>query len=150
MLMFTLTIYCLTTQFTFDSWNKHSRSICNIVLYSIGLFFTTRHSQNWASFLLWLSLFILSGAISHSSLIADWTLLSTKWMNLKTSQKNTLKLKHRGEKWREKEKQAWERYVGHIHMPNIPITQVSRIRREKMEQKQYGFPPLSESRANLS
>ena len=53
---------------------------CNIPgSYSILLFtaldftFTTRHIQNWVSFLLWLSLFILSGAIPPVFPVAYWT-----------------------------------------------------------------------------
>ena len=47
-----------------DSWTSHPRFLCSAVLYSIGLYFTTRHIQNWVSFPCWLSLFILPGAIS--------------------------------------------------------------------------------------
>jgi len=36
--------------------------------------FTTRHIHNWAVFLLWLSLFIPSGAISLLFSVAYWTL----------------------------------------------------------------------------
>ena len=48
----------------FDSCTQCSRFICNIVLYSIKLTFTTRYIRNWTMFPLWPSLFILSGAIS--------------------------------------------------------------------------------------
>ena len=37
--MFTLANCCLTTSFYLDSWTKHSRFLCNTVLYSIGLYF---------------------------------------------------------------------------------------------------------------
>ena len=47
-----------------DSWTWHSRFLCNIVLYSIGFTFTTRHIDKWVLFPLWLSLFITSGTIS--------------------------------------------------------------------------------------
>ena len=41
------------------------RFLCSIVLYSIGhITFTTRYIHNWASFTLWLSLFILFGVVS--------------------------------------------------------------------------------------
>ena len=69
---------------------------------------------------------------------------------LEGKSKEYIEAKAQGRKWREKEKLASERYVGHIHMSNIPITRVSQWEeREKIEQKQYGFPPLSESRAFL-
>ena len=44
MLMFTLANCCLTTSFYLDSWTKHSRFLCNTVLYSIGLYF---HHQTY-------------------------------------------------------------------------------------------------------
>jgi len=44
-----------------DSWTWHSLFLCNIFLYSIGLYFD---HHNLALFPLWLNLFIPSGAIS--------------------------------------------------------------------------------------
>ena len=47
-----------------DSWTLHSRFLCSIAFYSIGLYFITGHIHNWVLFLLWLHPFILSGVIS--------------------------------------------------------------------------------------
>ena len=44
-----------------------------------GQTFTTRHIHNWVSFLLWLSHFILSGAISHCPLLFPSSILDTFW-----------------------------------------------------------------------
>ena len=56
-----------------DSWTYHSRFLYNIVPYSIGLYFHPSLIHNCMLFSLWLSLFILSGAISalFSSSILD-------------------------------------------------------------------------------
>ena len=43
---------------------KHSRFLCNTVLYSIKLTSITSDIHKWALFSLWLCLFILSGVIS--------------------------------------------------------------------------------------
>ena len=47
-----------------DSRTLHSRFLCSIALYSIGLYFITSHIHNWMLFLFRLHLFILSGVIS--------------------------------------------------------------------------------------
>ena len=58
-----------------DSWTSHSRFLCNIALYSIGLYFCHQsHPQEGVVFL-WLHVFILSGIISpliSSSILATY------------------------------------------------------------------------------
>ena len=49
----------------------------SIVLYSIYFTFTSRHNRNWASFPLWPSCFILSGAISNCPLLFPGSILGT-------------------------------------------------------------------------
>ena len=64
MSMFTLDISCLTTSNLPWFMDLHSRFLCNIALYSIGLYFHHQSHPHWVLFLLWLHLFILSGVIS--------------------------------------------------------------------------------------
>ena len=59
-----------------DSWTLHSRFLCDIVLYSIGLTSITNHIHHWALFSLWLHLFILSGVISP---LFSSSILGTYW-----------------------------------------------------------------------
>ena len=64
-----------------DSWTWHSRFLCNIAFYSIRPCFyhlasITSHIHNWALFLLWLRLFILSGVISP---LISSSILGTYW-----------------------------------------------------------------------
>ena len=47
-----------------NSWTEHFRFLCNIVLYSIGLYFHHQSHPQLGVILLWLHLFILSGVIS--------------------------------------------------------------------------------------
>ena len=47
-----------------DSWIKHFSFLCNIVLYSTGLYLHTRHIHSWVLYLLWPSLLVPSEAIS--------------------------------------------------------------------------------------
>ena len=47
-----------------DSWTWHSRFLCNIFLYSIGLYFHHQSYPQLSVVFLWLGLFILSGSIS--------------------------------------------------------------------------------------
>ena len=47
-----------------DSWTYHSRFLCNIVLYSIRLYFHHQSHPQLGVVLLWLHPFILSGVIS--------------------------------------------------------------------------------------
>ena len=69
---FTLAISCLTTSHLPWFMDLHSRFLCNIALYSIGLCFYHQSHPHWVffvvvvlfCFLLWLHLFILSGVIS--------------------------------------------------------------------------------------
>ena len=72
---FTLAISCLTTSnlpwFMDLAW-----ILCNIALYSIGLASITSPIHNWALFLLWLHLFILSGVISP---LISSSILGTYW-----------------------------------------------------------------------
>ena len=75
MSVLTLVISCLATSNLLDSWTYHSKSLCNIALYSIGLTSITSHIYNWVLFLLWLHLFILSGVISpliSSSILGNY------------------------------------------------------------------------------
>ena len=71
-----------------------------------------------------------------------------KMNELEDKSKEYIDAKAQGGKWREKEKLASERYVGHIHMSNIPITRVSRWERENGTEAIW-VSPLSESRAFL-
>lgn len=57
---------------------------------------------------------------------------------LEDKSKEYTEAKAQGGKWRKK--LAWK-YVGHIHMSNIPITRVSRMRRQrKWNRSNMGFP----------
>ena len=64
MSMFILAISCLTTSNLPQSMDLISRFLWNIVLYNIRLTSIISNIHSWALSLLWLSLFILSGAIS--------------------------------------------------------------------------------------
>ena len=63
MSMFTLAISCLTTSSLFNSWTKQSRFLCNIVLYSIGLYFYHQAHSQLSIISALPSLFILPGSI---------------------------------------------------------------------------------------
>ena len=55
-------------------------SSCEILFFmAMDFTFTTRHSHNWVSFLLWPNCFILSGAISHCSPLFFSSILDTLW-----------------------------------------------------------------------
>ena len=73
---FTLAISYLTT----SNLPWHGRNIpgsCALLFFSASDFtFTTRHIHNWTLFLLWLSLFIPSGAICLLFSVAYWALLT--------------------------------------------------------------------------
>ena len=73
--MFTFAVSCFTTSNLpwFLDLTFQVPMQCSIVLYNTRVIFNTRHIHSWVSFLLWLSLFILSGAISllFSSSILD-------------------------------------------------------------------------------
>ena len=70
-----LTHHHLFDHFQFTLIHGSNIPYCYAILFFIALnfTFTRRHIHNWASFLLWLSFFILSGAISplFSSIILD-------------------------------------------------------------------------------
>ena len=78
MLMFTFAISCLTTSSLpwFVVPMEHSRFLCNIVLYSIGLYLHHQSYPQLGLFLLWLHLFILSGV--YSPLLSS-SILGTYW-----------------------------------------------------------------------
>ena len=75
MLMFTLAMSCLIDHIQFTLTRRPNIPGSNAILFLTALYFTftTRYIHNWVSFLLWLSLFILPGAISplFSSIILD-------------------------------------------------------------------------------
>ena len=77
-MIFALYISCLTTSNLSWFTNPTFQVLRSIVLHSIGLYFhiqiTFSHIHYWASFLLWLLLFILSGAIS---LVLSSSILNT-------------------------------------------------------------------------
>ena len=56
-----------------DSWASHPGSLCNIVLYSPGVFFHIQTQPQQGGFPLWPSLFILPGTISLLLPVAYWT-----------------------------------------------------------------------------
>ena len=64
MLVFPLAISYLTTSCLPDSWTWHCRFLCNIDFTASDFTSNTSHLHNLALFSLWLSLYILSGAIS--------------------------------------------------------------------------------------
>ena len=73
MSMFTLAISCLTTSNLL--WHGHNIPGSYAILFFTASDFTfiKRHIHNWALFLLWLSLFIPSGAISLLVSVVYWT-----------------------------------------------------------------------------
>ena len=64
MSMFTLAISCLTTQFAFIHEHNISGAYAILVFTASDFTSITSQIQNWALFLFWLCLFILSGVIS--------------------------------------------------------------------------------------
>ena len=65
MSMFNLAISCLSHSIYLGSWTLKFQVSMQYFYLQHHFTFTTRHIYNWASFLLWLSHFILSGAISN-------------------------------------------------------------------------------------
>ena len=63
-----------------DSWVSHSGSLCNIVLYSPGVYFHIQTQPQQEAYPLWPSLFILSGTISLLFSVAYWTYRSGEFI----------------------------------------------------------------------
>ena len=75
MSMFTLVISCLTTSKLSSFMELTFQVPCNIVLYSIGLYFHHQSHLQLGVFLFlffWLPLFILSGVISPESILSTY------------------------------------------------------------------------------
>ena len=76
--MFTLAISCLTTSNLPWFMVNHIPGSCAIFFFAtLDFTFTTRRFHNWAFFLLWLSLFVPSGAFSW---LFSSSVLGTYWL----------------------------------------------------------------------
>ena len=75
--MFTLAVSCLTTS-SLPWFMDLTFQFLTFQFFTASDFtFTSRHIQNWVSFLLWPSCFILSGAISNCPLLFPSRVLNT-------------------------------------------------------------------------
>ena len=72
MLMFTLAVSCLTTSSLPGFMDLTFQVPMQLCCYSIGFYFCHQTIHNWASFPLWPSLFLLSGALPSSLLDTFW------------------------------------------------------------------------------
>ena len=79
MMLFNLAIFCVTTSNL--PWFMYLTLyvLCNIVLTASDFTFMTRYIRSWVLFPLWLSLFILSGAIRNCPPLFPSSILDTFW-----------------------------------------------------------------------